>query len=656
MAGRSERDPLARDPEPVVHSALEDIDRLIADVYLRYRGALAVSAALRSLAHPESIESNRANLAVLIAEAASWAVLTGRVARRKRLDDTAIIFEALNSVALSSIGFRSLSAEEWGRGKAWTTGSALWRAAGVGMFERRPGRSAMLLAVQCLPYLVDGRRAEVVSRADSMGVLCMLVTFWTAGRQLSAGLRRRATQIDETVGMAATAQFDQAVASEQATLREAVLKRTANVLAEIEAELAQDRDRATRLAVEEERRLRRWLNQDVELVAEMRHEIEQPTTESAGEGGLLVFVKRLEAAFRTVSTSIMVAQLIADRRAWTTRGLGPMTAIAATLHSSVISAALLRRGAKLRRERIAAADIAMSILTSAAEQRELRRGHRCGYLVAYAITLGPSAGSLDVQNRRASIPMIIGAVRAIAALDEVGDWWRRCAAGLDEFLLISVSWWVSQWCARAALDQTILLSRRLSELANRRSGARLEAVRLRDRAFVHDGAVQVLMWVGKDDLDVDQLRRWIRDERLKVEAAAAGATDDIDSAVSDALDDLFSGFRRIGMSISADLEAPSLPPEHARVLIDIANESITNIFKHTPTRSAEVRLCRHGSDLLLTIEDEGGSGEARPGSGVGTRTMSARARQIGADLSWSSTERGTKVSLRIPAVERSGGH
>jgi signal transduction histidine kinase len=133
-----------------------------------------------------------------------------------------------------------------------------------------------------------------------------------------------------------------------------------------------------------------------------------------------------------------------------------------------------------------------------------------------------------------------------------------------------------------------------------------------------------------------------------------------DLELDEALRRLAAGFsRRTGIATAfhapAAFTCPS--PDVALALLRIAQEALTNVYRHAEASSVEIRLARRERSRVIEIEDDGrglcvngpnsgcGSGEA---IGVGIAGMRARARELGGALTITSGRRGTLVRARIP--------
>jgi signal transduction histidine kinase len=92
------------------------------------------------------------------------------------------------------------------------------------------------------------------------------------------------------------------------------------------------------------------------------------------------------------------------------------------------------------------------------------------------------------------------------------------------------------------------------------------------------------------------------------------------------------------------------------MLFRVVQESLTNIHRHSGSRTATIRLARYPQDIVLQVRDQGnGIGKtAGRGGGPGTRIgvgiagMRERVRQIGGTLQIRSRPGGTDVEVVVP--------
>jgi signal transduction histidine kinase len=124
----------------------------------------------------------------------------------------------------------------------------------------------------------------------------------------------------------------------------------------------------------------------------------------------------------------------------------------------------------------------------------------------------------------------------------------------------------------------------------------------------------------------------------------------------------------VGLDISPDMER--LPPDTELILFRVVQEALTNVSRHSGSRTARIRLEHRstagGRDVVLTIEDRGkgmphagrlhgiaGLARARLSvQGVGLASMRERLHQIGGRLEIDSAVGHTTLKAVVPARER----
>ncbi len=147
----------------------------------------------------------------------------------------------------------------------------------------------------------------------------------------------------------------------------------------------------------------------------------------------------------------------------------------------------------------------------------------------------------------------------------------------------------------------------------------------------------------------DSVRASLQDVRRIAIELRPEALDDLglESALA-VLCDRFA--ERTGVDVACDIDADlELTHEQELVIYRVAQEALTNVARHSGSRTAELGLRRDNGDILLKVRDEGsGLGSGPPGSGM--RGMQERARLIGARLEIGNRPGGgSEVILRVPA-------
>jgi len=125
--------------------------------------------------------------------------------------------------------------------------------------------------------------------------------------------------------------------------------------------------------------------------------------------------------------------------------------------------------------------------------------------------------------------------------------------------------------------------------------------------------------------------------------------------------DGFSKRSNIQTTFESDPGFGRVDREIELALFRVLQESLTNVHRHSGSKTADIRLTRHNGNVVLRVEDKGKgippelltqSDKDWLGSlGVGLRGMNERIRQLGGKLEISSSESGTVVTAGVPAAE-----
>jgi PAS domain S-box-containing protein len=113
---------------------------------------------------------------------------------------------------------------------------------------------------------------------------------------------------------------------------------------------------------------------------------------------------------------------------------------------------------------------------------------------------------------------------------------------------------------------------------------------------------------------------------------------------------------KIAVELDTDPLIDRLPKEVEMALFRVAQESLTNIYRHSGSPTAKVRLALAGRELLLEVSDQGkgfvpasaAGNEGRIVPGVGISGMAERMRQIGGRLEIRPGSVGTIVKAVLP--------
>ena len=134
--------------------------------------------------------------------------------------------------------------------------------------------------------------------------------------------------------------------------------------------------------------------------------------------------------------------------------------------------------------------------------------------------------------------------------------------------------------------------------------------------------------------------------------------------------DGFAERSKIPVKLELSSELGRLSPEVETTVFRIVQESLTNVHRHSGSRTAAIKILRIADQLVVEVRDEGKgmpvqvygslSGPATPG--VGIQGMRERVRQIGGRLDIRSGSAGTTLCATLPvrqagqqSVTASGG-
>jgi two-component system, chemotaxis family, sensor kinase Cph1 len=131
-----------------------------------------------------------------------------------------------------------------------------------------------------------------------------------------------------------------------------------------------------------------------------------------------------------------------------------------------------------------------------------------------------------------------------------------------------------------------------------------------------------------------------------------------ESGLSPALSWYVQGLvERSALQIELDIskEFGRLPRDMELVVFRLVQECLTNIHRHSGSKTASIRIARSRCDVTVEVHDQGqGMAPARfaeiqsGGAGVGIRGMRERLRQFSGEMKIDSDAQGTRVFVKIP--------
>jgi len=112
--------------------------------------------------------------------------------------------------------------------------------------------------------------------------------------------------------------------------------------------------------------------------------------------------------------------------------------------------------------------------------------------------------------------------------------------------------------------------------------------------------------------------------------------------------------RRYGVEVLAMIERIDMPPDMAGALFRIAQEAVVNAGRHADAETVSISLRTIDEDVELRVTDNGHGfdtahplGSAEPGH-LGLASMRERAELLDGTLDIETSERGTRVLVRVP--------
>jgi signal transduction histidine kinase len=98
-----------------------------------------------------------------------------------------------------------------------------------------------------------------------------------------------------------------------------------------------------------------------------------------------------------------------------------------------------------------------------------------------------------------------------------------------------------------------------------------------------------------------------------------------------------------------------LPRDMEMVIFRLVQECLTNIHRHSGSKTGRIKVVREPSQVIVEVSDDGKGmspeqlAEIQTGSaGVGIRGMRERLLQFKGSLKFESTNAGTRVTANIP--------
>jgi signal transduction histidine kinase len=95
------------------------------------------------------------------------------------------------------------------------------------------------------------------------------------------------------------------------------------------------------------------------------------------------------------------------------------------------------------------------------------------------------------------------------------------------------------------------------------------------------------------------------------------------------------------------------------LIFRLVQECLTNIHRHSGSKTAQIEIAREGENIHVTVQDQGAGMSPQRlaeiqshGTGVGIRGMRERVRHFHGDLVIESNGSGTRISASVPLKAR----
>ena len=151
------------------------------------------------------------------------------------------------------------------------------------------------------------------------------------------------------------------------------------------------------------------------------------------------------------------------------------------------------------------------------------------------------------------------------------------------------------------------------------------------------------------------VREGLNETRRALQALRARPLEDLGLALAlDALADMLTGRNGLRIERKIDPVLVDYPAEIQQCIYRIAQEALANVTRHAEAQTVRLNLCREGSQLKLTVEDDGcGFDPAYPAADgrFGLVGMRERAEMVGGQLTIDSKPgQGTRITFCMEAA------
>src|SRR5262249_28687682 len=123
----------------------------------------------------------------------------------------------------------------------------------------------------------------------------------------------------------------------------------------------------------------------------------------------------------------------------------------------------------------------------------------------------------------------------------------------------------------------------------------------------------------------------------------------------------FSKRSGIKVRLNFEIEIGRLPSAIELALFRVVQESLTNVHRHSGSKTASIHLARQEDGIVMEIRDQGrglpfgkftSAREMAGQFGVGIGGMHERLRELGGTLQITSSQKGAVVRASVPSARR----
>lgn len=492
------------------------------------------------------------------------------------------------------------------------------------------------------PFLLWPKARRVLqSRELYQSHLLSLVVYVALGHQIVSRLRKAAVDIDDRIDLLMHEAERASLRSEEEALRGSVILDTACRLEEIRGLLVVSRADAAARARPEEVRLRKWLHEEGDGPSQ------EPSNLDFGEARQVDhYLAVWEAVARVFNATMMSLESVAASGPPRLRSLA-----AVGIATNSFALRELFAAEEPRRGMILVGDLGFLAAAGIAQRPTPPPAGSRGWTSGFVEATSVAASVVPSRRWAATVAISMATVRAAtSALNASAQTAAREAT--YAWAATASSSWIAHRFVSLSTDQVGQMQQLNQKMTAAASEAAADEARRNAQYLVHDSALQVLLWIQKDDLETHQLLEWIDRETPRLHGAASGGEEQ-PHTWQDGLSELLAGFGGLGLEavLSGPESTVDLDADQSACVIDIVNEGLANVFKHSNDRAPRLDLQAAGDELMLSLTNEcerRTSDEETVAPGTGISSVAARVERLGGETKWSLADSHFRLQCRLP--------